>query len=162
WAPDREFDHSIFRFRLSAENFSQGSTSDGTFLWKLWFPGRSICGLGVGTANRLCRVIDLLHCTREIIQGPLPFDVHEKHLRLIKKEMVMQSGNAKTIVDRSAHCRVHLIFEQNSIAHHHCIGVDALGERGPCAEAHERRHWPAADRDLHVGSGESDSIDALL
>src|SRR5438552_11748227 len=88
--------------------------------------------------------------------------MHEKYFGLIKEEMVMQRGDIQTVVERSGHRSIYLIFKENGVAHHHGFGVRTLDERGPGAEPHEWRHRPSIDDDLHVIAREGDLINTLL
>src|SRR6266480_452074 len=88
--------------------------------------------------------------------------MHEEDFGLIEKEMVVQGCHAKSAVQRSCHRSVDLVFKKNGVAHHHRFGVRAFCERSPGPEAHEWRHRPSIDNDLHVVTRERDSINALL
>src|SRR5205823_3698826 len=88
--------------------------------------------------------------------------MHEEDFGLIEKEMVVERGDVESVVERSYHRGVDLVFKKNGVAHHHCFGARAFCERGPSAEAHEWRHLPSIHNDFHVVARERDSINALF
>src|SRR6266566_1461925 len=107
-------------------------------------------------------VVNFFHGARQFIDGAFAFDVHEENFGLIEKEMVMERGHLETVIERSCHRSVHLVFKQNGVAHHHCFGVRAFCECRPGPETHEWRHRPSIHNDFYVIARERDSINALF
>jgi hypothetical protein len=83
----------------------------------------------------------------------VPSDVHEVDVRCIEEEVIVKRRHLEAGVERSAHRRIHLVFEQYEVTHHGNVAAHAnrRRERRVRGQPHERRHGaPIVDRDRHV------------
>src|SRR5689334_1854970 len=80
---------------------------------------------------------------------------------MIEKEMIVQSSDVQSVVESGHHCRIHLILEQDGVAHDHCAFF-CLSERGPCPKSHERRHGPSIHGNFYVSAGPAYFINVFL
>ena len=124
-------------------------------------PGNDFVGDGIRGADLGNLVVDLLHPRSERLDVAVAPDVHEEDLRLIEEEVVVQCRHFEARFERRAHRRVDLVLEYDRVAHQHCA-IMSRCKRGPGAKAHEGRHAPLIDRDLHVGARLGNFEDILL
>ncbi len=159
-APDDDFEHSIVRLSFHADNVLNRFAGDGIG-----------CGHGCtaeGGRGLRIRRADFLHLRPNFVDGggelfrrTFAADVHEKYFRIIVKEMVVQRGDRKAVVQRDAHHRIHLVLKEHVVAHDHRVVCFAFVERRPRSDSHKRRHRPAVHGNFYVGAWRGDFIDAF-
>ena len=91
----------------------------------------------------------------------VPGDVHEHHLRRVPEEVVVERRHLEPLVQGDAHHRVHLVFEENQIAHHDDSIPRSL-ERRPRGEPQGRGHAHARRVHGEVGPRNRDLEDAFF
>ncbi len=89
-------------------------------------------------------------------------DVHEHHLRRVPEEVVVEGGDLEPVVEGHAHDRIHLVFEQDEVAHHHRMAGARRLESGPGGETERRSDVYAARGDGEIAPGDGHLEDALL
>ena len=56
--------------------------------------------MNLSAANLLSSVVNFSNRTGQLVDGTLAFDVHEVDFGLIEKEMIVQRGDAETVIQR--------------------------------------------------------------
>ena len=94
---------------------------------------------------------DLPNGGRESLLAPHSAEVHEHDPRRIPEEVIVQRRNLEAIVEGGAHHRVHLILQQDHVAHDDRVLADAL-EGSPRCQPHRRRHAHPRNPDVQVAA----------
>ena len=107
---------------------------------------------GCGFAFRISLTLPSARNSRcELLGSTASSDVHKHHAGRIEEEVIVEG-----------HHRIHLILEENEIAHDHQFALGMRRKRRPRGQAQERMHFAAFDSDLDVGSREIDAVHILL
>jgi hypothetical protein len=85
-------------------------------------------------------------------------DMHIKSCRAGAQQMIVDRRNLESALEQFCHDWIDLRFEQNEVAHHHCL-VMHRHERDPTAERERRLDRHAVERYLEVGARESVAMD---
>ena len=107
--PEGEFDHALVHLTAAAKNLIQwigGNCADvGQRRLK-----EGIGGGRVGGAKLSHLVIKKADRGGEMLDRAFTFDVHEEQSGVIKKEMVVQSGNAQAAFQGHEHRKINFIL----------------------------------------------------
>ncbi len=157
-ATDNDLDHAVAGLRFRPEHLLDRCRRDAAGRRNVARKGGRQRGLGGAHLGN--PVVDRLDSGGQAGRFSHAADMHEVDLRLVEEEVVVQRGHLQAGIERRAHRRVDLVFQEDGIAHDH-RAAGHRHERGIGRDAHERRQGPAVDGGLDVGARLADLEDVL-
>ena len=107
--PEGEFYHALVHFAAAAKNFIQWIGGNCAEVRQ----GRLEEGIGgrrVGSAKLSDLVVKKADRGGEVLDRAFPFDVHEEKSGMIKKEMIVQSGDAQAAFQGHEHGKINFVL----------------------------------------------------
>ena len=157
-AADRDLDHPVLALSLVAQDLLDRLGIDRISL-RPDLPKRG-GRLGVLGTDLLDGVPDGLDSGGELFRLALAANVHEIDLRLVIKEVIVQSRDFQPMGESGVDRWRHLVLEDHRVAHDH-RPVRCGGEGCPRAQACERLERNAIDLDLDVIARPADADHAV-
>src|SRR5258706_51948 len=113
-----------------------------------------------------CCFPDQIHgrlCLAGQVRGfamPVHGDVEDS--RALKKEVIVNSRNLETIVEKGRHHRVYFVLQQDQVPHHHVFAAGSFRHRQPSSKAERRRSGDPVYGDFNIVAWNIDFKESVL